>query len=213
LSSLAAPELASAARSLPLRLRAATAGAHRDLETALDLLADPLSRDRLTAVLMGFWGFHAAWEPQLLRQGAWAGLMAGRLRQDLIAGDLMALGLSQADIEALPRCAAAAELAAEPAPALGSIYVLEGSSLGGKIISRALSRAPWAPPGGLRYFDPYGERTGPMWRAFQGALTSASTPATDPAVETGALETFALLQRWLAPADPQGVPSQPVGAL
>jgi heme oxygenase len=191
--------LPSVEPSLPLRLRAATAGAHRGLETALDLLAQPLGRERFTAVLRGFWGFHAAWEPALRRQGAWAGLMDGRWRQDLIAEDLLALGLSRADIEALPLCAAAAGLADEPARALGSIYVLEGSSLGGQIISKALRQAPWAPPGGLRYFDPYGARTGALWRAFQEALTSASAPAIDPLVEAGALDAFALLQLWLRP--------------
>jgi heme oxygenase len=184
--------------SLPLRLRSATADAHRRLETALDLLAPPLSRDRFTALLMRWRGFHAVWEPAIGRHGALSGLMAGRYRLDLIDRDLAALGLSRAEIEAAAPCEAAAGLAVSAETALGSLYVLEGSSLGGQFISRALKTAPWLPSGGLTYFDPYGPETGVMWRGFQAALTAKSSLLADPQVEKGAADTFALLQAWLA---------------
>jgi heme oxygenase len=184
--------------SLPLRLRSATADAHRRLETALDLLAPPLSHARFIALLKRWRGFHAVWEPAIDGHGALRDLMAGRYRLDLIDRDLTALGLPRAQIEAAPMCPAAAGLAASAEIALGSLYVLEGSALGGQIISRALKTAPWLPPGGLSYFDPYGPETGVMWRGFQAALTAMSSPRADPLVEQGAADTFALLEGWLA---------------
>jgi len=57
---------------------------------------------------------------------ALARLWSGRSRLAAIRADLVDLGRNPATIEALPRCAAAADLAATPWRALGSLYVLEG---------------------------------------------------------------------------------------
>jgi heme oxygenase len=74
---------------------------------------------------------------------------------------------------------------------------MEGSVLGGRIISKALEAAAWTPPGGLRYFDPHGPKSGILRRRFQAALGAAASDAGDPFVELGALQTFELLHRWL----------------
>lgn len=62
--------MAIQALSLPLRLRVATADAHRRLENDLDLLAPPLSRARFTSLLLRWRGFHAVWEPAMCGQDA-----------------------------------------------------------------------------------------------------------------------------------------------
>jgi heme oxygenase len=182
---------------LALRLRAVTTEAHGRLERDLDLLRPPLSRARFTALLVRFWGFHAASEPAIRRHGALARLMGGRYRLDILARDLRAAGLSSGEIEALPRCAAASGLGASVEGALGSLYVMEGSTLGGRLISRALSELSWLPPGGVVYFNPYGSRTATMWRNFQDELAAHSSPAADPLIEASALDTFAVLHDWL----------------
>ena len=89
-------------------------------------------------MLKRFWGFHAVWEPAIGPHATLKGLMAGRYRLDLIAADLSALGLLRSEIDALPLCRDAAGLAGSLEHALGSLYVLEGSTLGGRIITRAL---------------------------------------------------------------------------
>lgn len=180
-------------------LRAATAAAHKDLEQALGLLEDPLSRSRFVALLERFWGFHAVWEPAIGQHAPLRSLMAGRYRLAQIADDLRALGLTQQEIMALPQCSRAAGLAISIENALGSLYVLEGSTLGGQIITRALRDQPWVPPSGLRYFDPYGPETGARWRALQAALSAASAPSAEPAIIAGAVRTFELLRAWLVP--------------
>ena len=180
------------------RLRGATHAAHRRLEDGLNLLEPPLDRGRFIAVLERFWGFHAEWE-RAIRSPALAGMFEPTSRTPLLAHDLAALGRTPAQIERLARCEGARSLAGSRAAAFGSLYVMEGSALGGRVVTGALREADWLPSGGLRYFDPYGAETGVMWRTFQGALRAASSAACDAAIVQGAVDTFDLLHRWLLP--------------
>ncbi len=179
------------------RLRQATAQAHEGLDRALDLF--PLETARIAALLGGFLSFHRAWEPALTAHPHLAALFEGRSRIALLEADLAALGVDEQARAALEPCPQAARLAADPRQALGSLYVMEGSTLGGQVISRALARAGGFPPAGLAYFNPYGAEVGVRWRAF-GAAAQAMTPAwAYGRVEVGALACFALLTDWLPP--------------
>lgn len=178
---------------LILELRQATAAAHERLEHALDLLSEPLSRARFAHVLSRFHGFHRVWEPAMADTLADPAMFAPRRRLSHLEADLERLGV---DPSALPVCDDAARLA-QGAGAIGSLYVMEGSTLGGQVIARALAKADWAPEGGLSYFQPYGARTGVMWRAF-GDYADARTPPQDRgAVVSRAVETFDVLRLWL----------------
>lgn len=177
-------------------LRGATQQAHRRLEDELDLLRPPLSRELFTTLLQRFYGFHAAWEPGVLGRPELASITAGRRRLPQLAADLEALGMGARDIAALPRCPGAERLGQTAEGALGSLYVMEGSTLGGKLITRALRSADWLPPAGLTYFDPYGEEGGAMWRTFRQELQRLG-PVDSAAAGKVAVETFELLHRWL----------------
>ena len=187
----------AAAPLLSTALRAATGAAHQRMEDALDLLSPPLSRDRYLRTLEGFYGFHSAWEPAMAANPALAPMMQGAGRIALLRTDLKALGRSDAQIEALPSCPTAAELAASPLGGLGSLYVIEGSALGGQVIARALAQTSWAPSGGLRYFNPGGAETGARWRAFKAVLDRVADPEDWPGVIIGATATFDTLRGWL----------------
>lgn len=76
--------------------------------------------------------------------------------------------------------------------ALGALYVLEGSSLGGRMILRAVA-ARGAETGDLAFLDPYGARTGERWREFLQDLEDA--PAAE--AERGALAAFGLAETLL----------------
>jgi heme oxygenase len=192
-----APSAGAADGGLRRRLRADTAQAHAELETALDLLGRASDRRRFVRVLERFLGFHMIWERSIRQRPALRAFYEPRSRLPHLRRDLAALGLTNAEQAALPKCGEAASLVADEAEAIGSIYVLEGSTLGGQVISRALEGAVWAPPGGLAYFDPYPGRTGDMWRKF-GAWAEANTPEHRHAAATaGANRTFGLLQEWL----------------
>jgi heme oxygenase len=178
-------------------LRQATAAAHQALERDLDLLRPPLGRERFAGLLKRFWGFHAVWEPAMALHPDLAGMIEARSRLGLLRRDLRSLGLSHDQIDALPRCEAAGALAPTQAAALGSVYVIEGSTLGGQLISRALQGVTWLPPKGLTYFHPYGAETGARWRAFQATLRARTTPPTQAATEQAAVATFECLRAWL----------------
>ena len=55
------------------------------------------------------------------------------------------------------------------AEALGWLYVLEGSSLGGKVIRKQVTSSG-GDMTGLGFLDPYGAELGARWRAFLNVL-------------------------------------------
>jgi heme oxygenase len=78
------------------------------------------------------------------------------------------------------------------AEALGAFYVIEGSSLGGKTILKAL-RSQGAPTDELDFLDPYGSESGARWRSFLNVLereTGHDQSTTDACV-SGAIKGFA----------------------
>lgn len=165
-----------------LRLRAATRHAHRQLEERTAILDRVRSRAGRAEVVRGFYRLHAeaeaAAEPWL---AAIPGLdFEGRRRTARLANDLRALG------SATPSVARDALRIDHEAGALGLLYVLEGSSLGGQVIRRQVGDLT-----GLSFLDPYGARTGERWRAFLAVLTaSLPRPSDVEAAVAGALAGF-----------------------
>ncbi len=186
------------------RLRTATAAEHRAVEDTLDLLDPQLTRDRLVEVLTAMHGFWRAAEAGL---DAWAVARPGdaarldwsrRRRGHLFAADLTALG-STPDPVATPDLPPVADTD----EALGRLYVLEGSSLGGVFIDRHLAALPqFAGAGRLAAFSPYGEDTGSMWHAFRQVTRDRVAAGGDADRVVGAAQdTFRALAAWCgAPA-------------
>jgi heme oxygenase len=179
-------------------LRAATAREHARVEAALDLMDPALDRRRLTDVLTRMHGFWRAAEDGL---DTWA---AGdpddaaaldwprRRRAALFAADLASLGAGPAaGTPALPPVDGTDE-------ALGRMYVLEGSTLGGTFIDRHLATLPGLTTAGrLRAFSPYGEDTGAMWHAFRRVTRERTSD--NGRVVAAASTTFRVLAAWCAP--------------
>ncbi|WP_051378933.1 biliverdin-producing heme oxygenase [Derxia gummosa] len=175
------------------RLRAETAEVHRRLDSALGLLTPPPDQCRVTAFLEGMHGFLLGWVPALSASLGDADGDHAQRRLALVASDLLRLGHDRASLAALPVCATAARCAATPATALGSLYVIEGSMLGGLVIARALADATWLPPGGLGYLA-RDAADAERWRLLARRL-AAAPPAE--AVIAGARECFECLADWL----------------
>jgi heme oxygenase len=179
------------------RLRTETAAEHRAVEDTLDLLSPQLTRARLADVLVRMHGFWRSAEAGL---DAWAQAhpadaervqWSRRRRTPLFAADLAALGVAPAGSPPL------ADVPDTDA-ALGRLYVLEGSSLGGVFIDRHLAALPQL-AGDRRpsSFSPYGERTGAMWHAFR-TVTRARVAAGGDAdrLVDAARATFGGLASW-----------------
>lgn len=84
--------------------------------------------------------------------------------------------------------------------ALGALYVLEGSTLGGRGITKMLLKNEHLQlnEGHLQFFAGYGAATGPMWTTFVNALNSFSgTEAEKAQMVAAANDTFSLFQSWL----------------
>lgn len=186
---------------LMMRLRQETAGHHARLERALALLDPPLARERFVTLLERFYGFHAVWEPVIAVHFE-PDFLQPRRRVRMVEADLIALGRHPADNRP-PLCFGATRLGRSPEAALGSLYVMEGSTLGGQVIARGLKGTGWGEQ--IRYFNPYGDGTGRMWSAFKALVHSRSGVSADPKIMAGALATFDLLQDWLSPAFPEPV--------
>lgn len=80
----------------------------------------------------------------------------------------------------------------DPIALLGPLYVLEGSTNGGRFLARVLERSLQIEAGaGLSYLDPYGERQPEMWAAFKNLADAlALSPAEAAAVTEEARQTF-----------------------
>lgn len=178
-------------------LRRRTSDLHARLEASLDLLSRPVDRQRFVHVLGRFYGFHSVWEYAVRRHAGLRSFQETRTRLPHLRRDLAGLGLDEDAIARLPPCAAGAEPAGCEAGAVGSMYVMEGSTLGGQLIARALAGVDWLPEGGLSYFDPHGPATGRMWREFQDWAETRAPPARRDAAVAGARRTFEVLEAWL----------------
>ena len=145
-------------------------------------------------------GFHHPFETTLhgFAQRGGLGLdLAGRRRAPLLQADLMALGVAPAALARLPQYAGIG-VASCAAAAMGALYVIEGSTLGGIHIARALAPLCAALGGGRRFFLGHGERHGAMWRGFLAALEArAASEADIAAMVEGAATTFAAFEFWM----------------
>jgi heme oxygenase len=90
----------------------------------------------------------------------------------------------------------------DEASAWGSLYVLEGSTLGGAVIAKSLARSGVPGLAGLGYFNPHGRRTMASWQAFRMELIAAVTPGGEPAALAAARATFVRLIEWLPTRQP-----------
>jgi heme oxygenase len=177
------------------RLREATRQAHRRIEGAVGLGPAP-RRDQYVRYLSKQYGFLSSLEPSLDGVLAALGLdPAPRRKAHLAAQDLAALGVDPGTVR---RCARVALPALDPAArALGCLYVMEGQTLGGRVLLRAL-RQPGAPVPAA-FLDAYGDATGARWQELGRALEARARAAPDdvPHAVAGAIEAFERMQRWL----------------
>lgn len=80
--------------------------------------------------------------------------------------------------------------------ALGALYVLEGSTLGGRIIAGMISRSLGS-VNSLSYFNGYGAETGNMWNAFKDFLNQPFTIEQKEEIIAAAEDTFLTFKTWI----------------
>jgi heme oxygenase len=148
-------------------LRSATRTHHERVDRLMDLqrLQDPSHYARVLRVLDAFL---AGWEPAVAAAlpAPWQEWLRARSRRAFLQHDLRMLGVA-------PAPAARMGALGSEAAAWGSVYVMEGSALGGQFIARTLAHDGVTPATGGAYFHGWGGATAGMWREVRGLLGRA----------------------------------------
>jgi heme oxygenase len=183
------------------RLKDFTRADHESLEK----LVSPALQDFLTysCLLERFLGFFRPLEAALLRVPGLSGLIPDlpkRNRSGLLQSDLAALGRSASAMGSLPDCPDLPPLGTI-AEALGCLYVLEGSRLGGQVVARGLEKLGLA-AAARGFFLSGGCNVGLMWKRLDAAMGSyaAVYPEQAGAICESAQRTFRSLEAWIAGA-------------
>ena len=180
------------------RLKQGTKHQHENLERDMGLedhLASVASYRRL---LERWYGWYAPWEAMAADKApeAVTRFMHDRWKVPLLEQDLQRL--HEGKTADLPR--ADVRLPRNEAEWIGALYVLEGSTLGGQLISRMISeRLNVNGDSGGAFFRSYGDQVGPMWREFRAFAESAVPEAQREDAVRAAQETFESIHGWLCP--------------
>jgi heme oxygenase len=196
-SSLSVRARSVARRNVLERLKLETAAEHEAIEAAAGVMDPQLSLEAYRAYLERTLGFYLVVEQQLRGLGAWEALglpASDREKLPLLAEDIVLLGnLEPASIRA---CDAPPEFSST-AEAVGGAYVLEGSTLGGRVISRHI-RGLFGPDVARTFLECYGSDTREKWQSFRAALERfASSREVEDQIIAGARDTFRSFARWL----------------
>lgn len=188
------------------RLRQATRERHAALECQLPLLDPQLSRADYRHFVTRFLGYYAPLETRLLALPWWHEIgfnYRERYKTPHLVQDVLALGITVDALATFPRCADLPRIDTMP-QALGCLYVIEGATLGGQLVTRHLQGSLGITPrSGTAFFNGYGEQTGARWKSFGALLTALAdkTGSHEPIIDT-ANETFETFDRWLFPPVP-----------
>lgn len=184
------------------KLRDRTRQLHEEVEQGIDLPVRLRSMGSYMALLARLHGFHAPLEARLLAMPETGELgidMASRAKAPLAMHDLMTLGWSPNAIEAIPRCSRLPALR-KPAEIWGCLYVVEGSTLGGQVITRMVKdRLQLTQESGCAFFAGYGQQTAAMWREFCASLDTFAEdhPGAQEEIVGAAIETFVRFEEWV----------------
>lgn len=184
-------------------LRQATHRAHESLERRLRLTSPDLTSREYSETLGRFLAVYTSLEKQIEKHLPAFDRVAldweWRRKVPLIRRDLEVLG--RADLIDSARVPAAKVPALESfAQVMGCLYVLEGATLGGAVISRQLSRLfQLGPENGAAFFNCYGPAVRKNWQEFCVALerTLSDVPARERAAGA-ATATFQLFSEQIA---------------
>jgi heme oxygenase (biliverdin-IX-beta and delta-forming) len=186
-------------RSAAHYLKSHTAAQHQALEAlvlprlqSLESLAD------YTQLLLQFYGYYKPVEEMIARHLDATDLpdLTQRRNARLILEDLT---FSNAHIQTIT-VASTLPTITNKTEAFGALYVLEGSTLGGRGITKLLLKNKSLNVGNdqVRFFNGYGAATGTMWTSFIERLNAhGNNEAVLQQMAAAANETFYYFKSWL----------------
>lgn len=160
-------------------LRAATRDEHSATELAVSLAFDLRQRSGYVDFLARCRGFYVPLEADLQSvEGleAYVPDLPHRWKASWIEADLRALGLDDRDLANFPHCTRLPRTTSVPR-ALGILYVLEGATLGGEVLTRRVAQELRTPA--TRFLTSYGVERKLCFEIFTHGLDRLLDPA-DP---------------------------------
>lgn len=179
------------------RLKEKTQKAHTDVEKLIIPRLKKLDSNNSYAHLLNvFYGYFNPVERQIERYIDETILfdISERRKSETLLSDIQSVGAT-AFMNAcndLPRIESAAD-------ALGAMYVLEGSTLGGQFISKMIAeKLGLAPSDYIQFFSGYGDETNNKWTDFKVLLNNYPESIADQnEVIEAANETFTKFKNWI----------------
>lgn len=174
------------ANDLLRRLRAETTEVHARVERTTDVLARCRDRHSYALLLHGMREAYGPLESRIAASPDAPPDWSARTKTDWLNSDLLALGFPPWDSVGQHRIMNRDEV-------LGAMYVMEGATLGGAIVTKEIQRM--AAPLPHRFFFAYGSDRARMWRQFCDTLANHSRTADHAAVVESATQAFGLVER------------------
>ena len=183
------------------KLRFNTAPLHKSIEllpVSISLLSNNITLQDYRNYIIILYGFVKEFELSLYPQIQFViDDLESRKKTFLLYNDLQTLGIEPAEVETIMDNFFKTNNTI--AGTLGCMYVMEGATLGGQIISRHIEKMLGnSVTGSLKYIKAYGTNTGYMWKKFLESFCELAVikQQQDEAIK-GAVKTFSLLEKWM----------------
>ncbi len=186
-----------------IRLALETRGHHGVADAQRLVLLEDATLDSYQDFLGMVLGFESAYERALVvAPGIDPKLIRQRVKTSRIRHDLLSLGASDAELDALPTCVTPVFRTA--AEALGWVYVVERNTLLHGLLRRHLATMlPDAMEHASSYLAAYGDSPGEHYRELAPALEEAARQAITPGeIATAAHAAFEAQRLWFGQISP-----------
>jgi heme oxygenase len=178
------------------QLKLRTSGTHQELEVVLVRRMRAMQGlEDYIKLLQSFYGYFGALEDKINFFIGSAELPDYLLRRksESLAMDIISLGghvPDKAGVDHIP-------MIENHLQAFGALYVMEGSTLGGQIITQMLTKQLRLQNKGLLFFSSYGEHLETMWAAFKMTLNRQATNDAEAEILILTAEaTFRQFKNW-----------------
>jgi heme oxygenase (biliverdin-IX-beta and delta-forming) len=179
------------------RLKTSTTSSHQNLEKSVLQLIQEIKTSADYGYLLGLFYSYFGGLELLLNASAVKNYVPDydeRRKAGLLKEDLLNLKISNPEIcakEDLPPIES-------PFQALGALYVMEGSTLGGVYIIKMIQKKLAGNENSLHFFSGYGDRNPLMWNRFKNALDQSTKNEDEMAlIISGAEDTFHRFYEWI----------------
>lgn len=180
---------------LHLKLKNSTADAHDNIEKNPNLqkiLSDKLTKHEYILILKKFLGFLRPLEKKLKL------ILKPELHTHLDKSFWLEQDLAMLNIPTEVEECSFANIITNETSALGALYVLEGSMLGGQLIYKHLKNFDFINPQTSNYYAGYKDQASEKWKSFLSHLTEfeRNNPLQLEQLVQASQQTFRALDNW-----------------